>query len=80
VAVRLGAGPVGHIRVVFRAVNGTMVPFSDGAQTGDERMLEKAPESMSVGATGLMFGRSVRNESLRFVPYLRQVLEKCPTP
>ncbi|PRX09159.1 hypothetical protein [Actinoplanes italicus] len=61
-------------------MNGAMVPFCDGAQTSDERMLEKAPESMPVGATGLIFGRNVRGESLRFVFYLRQVFEKCPTP
>ncbi|WP_433789690.1 hypothetical protein [Actinoplanes sp. CA-252034] len=67
VAVRLGAGPVGRIEVVFCAVNGTMVPFSAGARASDERMLQKAQESMSVGATGLIFGRNVRNESLRFV-------------
>jgi class I fructose-bisphosphate aldolase len=47
-------------------------------------MLEKAAESMSAGATGLIFGRNVwqrdYDESLRFVAALREVLAKHPTP
>lgn len=47
-------------------------------------MIEKAEESMSAGATGLIFGRNVwqrdHDESLRFVERLRQILAKYPTP
>lgn len=47
-------------------------------------MIEKAEESMSAGATGLIFGRNVwqrdHDESLRFVERLRQILAKHPTP
>jgi len=43
-----------------------------------------AQESMSAGATGLIFGRNVwqrdHDESLRFVERLREVLAKYPTP
>jgi class I fructose-bisphosphate aldolase len=47
-------------------------------------MIEKAAESMSAGATGLIFGRNVwqrdHDDSLRFVSRLRDVLAKYPTP
>jgi fructose-bisphosphate aldolase, class I len=47
-------------------------------------MIEKATESMSAGATGLIFGRNVwqrdHDESLRLVDRLREILAKYPTP
>ncbi|GAA2607707.1 class I fructose-bisphosphate aldolase [Paractinoplanes durhamensis] len=72
------------IDAVVRAANRTMVLISGGGRAGDEVMLEKAQESMSAGATGLIFGRNVwqreHDESLRLVDQLRQVLAKYPTP
>jgi class I fructose-bisphosphate aldolase len=69
---------------VVRAANRTLVLVSGGARAGDDAMLEKATESMSAGATGLIFGRNVwqrdYEESLRFVAALREVLGKYPTP
>lgn len=72
------------IDAVVRAANRTMVLVSGGSRAGDEAMFEKAQESMSAGATGLIFGRNVwqrdHEESLRFVDRLRQILAKYPTP
>ncbi|NMO57277.1 fructose-bisphosphate aldolase [Actinoplanes sp. TBRC 11911] len=69
---------------VVRAANRTMVLVSGGSRASDEVMFEKAQESMSAGATGLIFGRNVwqrdHEESLRFVERLRQILAKYPTP
>lgn len=69
---------------VVRAANRTLVLVSGGARADDEVMIEKAAESMSAGATGLIFGRNVwqreHDESLRFVARLRDVLAKYPTP
>ncbi|MCU7729414.1 fructose-bisphosphate aldolase [Actinoplanes sp. KI2] len=69
---------------VVRAANRTMVLVSGGSRAGDEAMLEKAQESMSAGATGLIFGRNVwqreHDESLVLVDRLRQILAKYPTP
>ncbi|SNY59236.1 class I fructose-bisphosphate aldolase [Paractinoplanes atraurantiacus] len=69
---------------VVRAANRTMVLVSGGSRAGDEAMFEKAQESMSAGATGLIFGRNVwqrdHDESLHFVDRLRQILAKYPTP
>ena len=46
-------------------------------------MLEKARQSMEAGATGLIFGRNVwqrsRDESLRFVAALQDILAKHPS-
>jgi fructose-bisphosphate aldolase, class I len=72
------------IDAVVRAANRTMVLVSGGSRASDEAMFEKAQESMSAGATGLIFGRNVwqrdHEESLRFVDRLRQILAKYPTP
>ena len=61
-----------------------MVLVSGGGRASDEMMLEKAQESMSAGATGLIFGRNVwqreHDESLQLVDRLRQILAKYPTP
>lgn len=69
---------------VVRAANRTLVLVSGGARADDDVMIEKAAESMSAGATGLIFGRNVwqrdHDESLRFVSRLRDVLAKYPTP
>jgi class I fructose-bisphosphate aldolase len=71
------------IDAVVRAANRTMVLVSGGSRASDEFMLEKAQESMSAGATGLIFGRNVwqrdHDESLRFVDRLREILAKYPT-
>ena len=71
------------IDAVVRAANRTMVLVSGGSRAGDEAMLEKAHESMSAGATGLIFGRNVwqreHDESLRFVEKLRELLAKYPS-
>jgi len=68
---------------VVRAANRTLVLVSGGSLASDEAMLEKAAESMSAGATGLIFGRNVwqrdYDDSLRFVGALRDVLAKYPT-
>jgi len=72
------------IDAVVRAANRTMVLVSGGSRASDEVMFEKAQESMSAGATGLIFGRNVwqrdHEESLKFVDRLRQILAKYPTP
>jgi class I fructose-bisphosphate aldolase len=69
---------------VVRAANRTLVLVSGGARADDDVMIEKAAESMSAGATGLIFGRNVwqrdHEDSLRFVTRLRDVLAKYPTP
>jgi len=54
----------------------TDILFSGGSRA--------AAESMSAGATGLIFGRNVwqrdHDESLRFVDRLHEILAKYPTP
>jgi fructose-bisphosphate aldolase, class I len=69
---------------VVAAANRTMVLVSGGSRASDEAMLDKAAESMSAGATGLIFGRNVwqrdYDESLRFIDRLREILAKYPTP
>jgi fructose-bisphosphate aldolase, class I len=69
---------------VVAAANRTMVLVSGGSRASDEAMLDKAAESMSAGATGLIFGRNVwqrdYDESLRFIDRLRDILAKYPTP
>ncbi len=68
---------------VVAAANRTLVLVSGGSKAGDQAMLDKATMSMDAGATGLIFGRNVwqrdRDESLRFVARLREVLAKYPT-
>ena len=69
---------------VVRSANRTLLLVSGGSRAGDEAMLEKARESMDAGATGLIWGRNVwqrgRDESLRFVERIREILAKYPTP
>jgi fructose-bisphosphate aldolase, class I len=71
------------IDAVVRSANRTLLLVSGGERAGDEAMLEKARESMDAGATGLIFGRNVwqrpRDESLRFVGALREILAKHPS-
>ena len=68
--------------VVASAVR-TPVLLSGGERGGDEEVLEKARMAMEAGAMGLIFGRNVwqreRDESLRFVARLRELLEKYPS-
>jgi fructose-bisphosphate aldolase, class I len=68
---------------VVRSANRTLLLVSGGSRAGDEAMLEKARESMDAGATGLIWGRNVwqrgRDESLRFVDRIREILAKYPT-
>jgi class I fructose-bisphosphate aldolase len=72
------------IDAVVRAANRTMVLVSGGSRAGDDVMIENAQESMSAGATGLIFGRNVwqrdHDESLRFVERLREILANTPRP
>ena len=69
---------------VVKAANRTMVLVSGGSRAGDDAMIDKAEQSMSAGATGLIFGRNVwqreHDESLRFVERLRDILPKYPAP
>jgi len=71
------------VDAVVRSANRTLVLISGGERAGDDAMVEKARESMEAGATGLIFGRNVwqreRDESLRFVARLREVLAKYPS-
>jgi class I fructose-bisphosphate aldolase len=71
------------IDAVVRSANRTLVLVSGGEKAGDAGMLEKARLSMEAGATGLIFGRNVwqraRDESLRFVAELKQILAKYPS-
>jgi len=71
------------IDAVVRSANRTLLLVSGGERAGDEAMLEKARESMEAGATGLIFGRNVwqrsRDESLRFVAALQDILTKYPS-
>jgi class I fructose-bisphosphate aldolase len=70
------------IDAVVRSANRTLVLVSGGEKAGDQAMLEKARQSMEVGATGLIFGRNVwqreHDDSLRFVAELREILAKYP--
>jgi len=55
---------------------------SGGEKASDEAMLEKARQSMEAGPTGFIFGRNVfqrgRDESLRLVAQLKEILAKYP--
>jgi class I fructose-bisphosphate aldolase len=68
---------------VVRAANRTLVLVSGGTRAGDAEMIEKAHESMTAGATGLIFGRNVwqreHDASLRLVAQLRDILAKYPS-
>ena len=76
-------GPQQAIDAVVRSANRTMLLVSGGTKSGDEAMIDKARMSMEAGATGLIFGRNVwqrgRDESLRFVERLREILAKYPS-
>jgi class I fructose-bisphosphate aldolase len=71
------------IDAVVRSANRTLVLVSGGSKAGDEAMFEKARQSMTAGATGLIFGRNVwqrpHDESLRFVDVLRKILAEHPS-
>jgi class I fructose-bisphosphate aldolase len=71
------------IDAVVRSANRTLVLVSGGSKAGDEAMFEKARQSMTAGATGLIFGRNVwqrpHDESLRFVDALRKILAEHPS-
>ena len=71
------------IDAVVRSANRTLLLVSGGERAGDEAMLDKARQSMEAGATGLIFGRNVwqrpRDESLRFVATLKEILAKYPS-
>jgi fructose-bisphosphate aldolase, class I len=75
--------PQQAIDAVVRSANRTMLLVSGGTKSGDEAMIDKARMSMEAGATGLIFGRNVwqrgRDESLRFVERLREILAKHPS-
>jgi class I fructose-bisphosphate aldolase len=68
---------------VVRAANRTLVLVSGGTRAGDAEMIEKAHESMTAGATGLIFCRNVwqreHDASLRLVAQLRDILAKYPS-
>ena len=71
------------IAAVVRSANRTLLLVSGGEHAGDEAMLEKARQSMEAGATGLIFGRNIfqrsRDDSLRLVAQLRDILAKYPS-
>jgi class I fructose-bisphosphate aldolase len=71
------------IDAVVRSANRTLVLVSGGEKADDEAMLEKARQSMTAGATGLIFGRNIwqrdHDQSLRFVDQLRDILAKYPS-
>jgi class I fructose-bisphosphate aldolase len=75
--------PQQAIDAAVRSANRTMLLVSGGTKSGDDVMIEKARMSMEAGATGLIFGRNVwqrgRDESLRFVERLHEVLAKYPS-
>jgi class I fructose-bisphosphate aldolase len=75
--------PQQAIEAVVRSAGRSLLLVSGGEQAGQEAMLEKARESMEAGATGLIFGRNVfqrsRDESLRFVAQLKEILAKYPS-
>jgi class I fructose-bisphosphate aldolase len=71
------------INAVVRSAHRALLLVSGGEQAGDEAMLDKARQSMEVGATGLIFGRNVfqrgHEDSLRLVAQLREILAKYPS-
>ena len=71
------------VDAVVRSANRTLVLISGGSRAGDTAMLDKARQSMTAGAAGLIFGRNVwqreKQESLRFVMGLREILAEHPS-
>lgn len=71
------------VNAVVKSANRSLVLLSGGEKAGDEGVIEKARMSMEAGATGLIFGRNVwqreRDESLKFVDKLRELLAKYPS-
>ncbi|HYT25029.1 MAG TPA: fructose-bisphosphate aldolase [Actinomycetota bacterium] len=71
------------VSAVVRSAVRTPVLLSGGERGGDDEVLDKARMAMEAGATGLIFGRNVwqreRDESLRFIARLRELLEKYPS-
>jgi fructose-bisphosphate aldolase, class I len=71
------------VNAVVKSANRSLVLLSGGEKAGDEGVIEKARMSMEAGATGLIFGRNVwqreKDESLRFVEKLRDLLAKYPS-
>ena len=71
------------VNAVVRSAARTPVLLSGGEKGGDEEVLDKARMAMEAGALGVIFGRNVwqrqRDESLRFVDRLRELLSKYPS-
>jgi fructose-bisphosphate aldolase, class I len=72
------------IDAVVSAANRTLVLVSGGEKAGDEKLLEKATQSMQAGAAGLIYGRNVwqrdHDASLRLVSQLRDIVAQHPAP
>ncbi len=72
------------IDAVVAAANRTMVLVSGGEKAGDEKLLEKAEQSMQAGAAGLIYGRNVwqrdHDAALRLIGRLRDIVTKHPAP
>ena len=70
------------IAAVARSASRTLLLVS-GGEHGDEAMLEKARQSMEVGATGLIFGRNIfqrgHDDALRLAAALTEILTKYPS-
>ena len=71
------------MRMVVRSCGRAFTLLSGGSKISDEDLLEKVNTAMNAGATGLIFGRNVwqreRDEALRFVDKLKDVLAKYPS-
>jgi fructose-bisphosphate aldolase, class I len=71
------------MRQVVTSAGRSLVLVSGGSMADDEAVLEKARLSMDAGATGVIFGRNVwqrdRDESVRFVARLRDLLKQYPS-
>lgn len=71
------------VSAVVKSAGRSLVLLSGGEKAGDEGVIEKARQSMEGGATGLIFGRNVwqreKDESLRFVDKLKELLAKYPS-
>ncbi|HEY2577408.1 MAG TPA: hypothetical protein VGI74_13970 [Streptosporangiaceae bacterium] len=71
------------MRQVVTSAGRSLVLVSGGSMADDDVILEKARISMDAGATGVIFGRNVwqrdREESLRFVARLRDLLKQYPS-
>jgi class I fructose-bisphosphate aldolase len=75
--------PQQAIDAVVRSAGRSLLLVSGGEKAGDEAMLEKARQSMDAGAVGFIFGRNIfqrdRDESLRLVAHLKEILAKYPS-